>query len=91
MVVYLRLVMDLMALYTIDSLPAILKGAAFLNPLTRFINGIRYFGISPNFYSFGVNYATLLSDLLVSLVFLVGFAILMFLFAMRAFDKTIEF
>ena len=79
------------ALYPIDSLPAILKGAAFLNPLTHFINGMRYFGISPNFYSFGVNYATSLSDLLVSLGFLVGFAILMFLFAMRAFDKTIEF
>jgi ABC-2 type transport system permease protein len=79
------------ALYPIDSLPAILKGAAFLNPLTHFINGMRYFGISPNFYSFGVNYATSLSDLLVSSGFLVGFAILMFLFAMRAFDKTIEF
>jgi len=79
------------ALYPIDSLPAILKGAAFLNPLTHFINGMRYFGISPNFYSFGVNYATSLSDLLISLGFLVGFAILMFLFAMRAFDKTIEF
>jgi len=79
------------ALYPIDSLPAILKGAAFLNPLTHFINGMRYFGISPNFYSFGVNYATSLSDLLISLAFLVGFAILMFLFAMRAFDKTIEF
>jgi len=79
------------ALYPIDSLPAILKGAAFLNPLTHFINGMRYFGISPSFYSFGVNYATSLSDLLVSLGFLVGFAILMFLFAMRAFDKTIEF
>jgi len=79
------------ALYPIDSLPTILKGAAFLNPLTHFINGMRYFGISPNFYSFGVNYTTSLSDLLVSLGFLVGFAIFMFLFAMRAFDKTIEF
>jgi ABC-2 type transport system permease protein len=79
------------ALYPIDSLPAILKDAAFLNPLTHFINGMRYFGISPNFYSFGVNYATSLSDLLLSLGFLVGFAVLMFLFAMRAFNKTIEF
>ena len=79
------------ALYPIDSLPTILKGAALLNPLTHFINGMRYFGISPNFYSFGVHYATSLSDLLMSLGFLVGFAILMFLFAMRAFNKTIEF
>jgi ABC-2 type transport system permease protein len=79
------------ALYPIDSLPTILKGAAFLNPLTHFINGMRYFGISPNFYSFGVHYATSISDLLVSLVFLVGFAFFMFLFAIRAFNKTIEF
>jgi ABC-2 type transport system permease protein len=79
------------ALYPIDSLPTILKAAAYLNPLTHFINGMRFFGISPSFYSFGVHYATSLSDLVISLSFLVCFAFVMFLFALRAFNKTIEF
>jgi ABC-2 type transport system permease protein len=79
------------ALYPLDSLPTVLKAAAFLNPLTHFINGIRYFGISPNFYSFGIHYTTSLNELLISLGFLGGFCIVMFMLALRAFDKTIEF
>ena len=79
------------ALYPLDSLPTVLKAAAFLNPLTHFINGIRYFGISPNFYSFGIHYTTSLNELLISLGFLGGFCIVMFILALRAFDKTIEF
>lgn len=79
------------ALYPLDSLPAVLKAAAFLNPLTHFIDGIRYFGISPNFYSFGIQYNTSISDLLISLGFLGGFCIITFVSALRAFNKTIEF
>lgn len=79
------------ALYPLDSLPPVLKAAAYLNPLTHFINGIRYFAISPNFYSVGVYYATSLQDLLISLGFLLGFAVVMFILALRVFDTTIEF
>jgi ABC-2 type transport system permease protein len=79
------------ALYPLDSLPMVLKAAAYLNPLTHFINGMRYFGISSDFYSFGVHYATSLIELLISLGFLAGFGIAMFLLAVRAFDTTTEF
>jgi ABC-2 type transport system permease protein len=79
------------ALYPLDSLPAFLKAAAFINPLTHFINGMRYFGISSDFYSFGIHYTTSINELLISFGFLVGFGIVMFLLALRAFETTIEF
>jgi ABC-2 type transport system permease protein len=79
------------ALYPLDSLPTVLKAAAFLNPLTHFINGMRYFGISSDFYSFGIHYATSANDLLLSAGFLAIFGFIMFFLAMKAFDTTIEF
>ena len=79
------------ALYPLDSLPPVLKVAAYLNPLTHFINGMRCFGIGSDFYSFGVHYATPLSQLLLSLGFLAGFCLVMFLAALRSFKATIEF
>ena len=50
------------ALYPLDSMPTAIKIASNLNPLTHFINGMRYFGISPTFYSFGVNYSITSED-----------------------------
>jgi ABC-2 type transport system permease protein len=79
------------ALYPLDSLPAVLKAASYINPLTHFINGMRYFGIGSNFYSFGVHYATPIDQLLVSLGFLAVFCGVMFLVALRSFETTIEF
>ena len=79
------------ALYPLDSLPTAMKIVSYLNPLTHFINGIRYFGISPDFYSFGVHYSIAPNELLISLGFLVGFNVIMFLAAIRAFETVKEF
>jgi len=79
------------ALYPLNSLPSILKAVAYLNPLTHFINGMRYFGISPDFYSFGIHYITPFNELLLSLGFLVGFGFVMFVLALRVFETTMEF
>jgi ABC-2 type transport system permease protein len=79
------------ALYPLDSLPMALKIVAYLNPLTHFINGMRFYGISSDFYSFGVHYVITLGELLVSLGFLVVFGVIMFLVSVRAFDTTTEF
>lgn len=79
------------ALYPLESLPSVLKAIAYVNPLTHFINGMRYYGISPNFYSFGIQYSTSLNALLASLGFLAGFSLVMFLLATRAFETTIDF
>jgi ABC-2 type transport system permease protein len=79
------------ALYPLDSLPMALKIVAYLNPLTHFINGMRFYGISSDFYSFGVHYVITLGELLVSLGFLVVFGVIMFLVSVRAFDTATEF
>ncbi len=79
------------ALYPLESLPITLKAAAFLNPLTHFINGMRCFGIGSDFYSFGIHYATSPSELLISLTFLAVFCAAMFILALRAFKTTTEF
>ncbi len=79
------------ALYPLESLPVALKAAAFLNPLTHFINGMRCFGIGSDFYSFGIHYTTSPSQLLISLTFLAVFCIAMFMLALNAFNTTTEF
>lgn len=79
------------ALYPLNYLPQVLKAVAYLNPLTNFINGMRYFGIGPDFYSFGIHYVTSPSDLLISIGFLAVFCIIMFFLAVRAFETTTEF
>jgi ABC-2 type transport system permease protein len=79
------------ALYPLDSMPTAMKIVSYLNPLTHFINGMRYFGISPDFYSFGVHYSIAPKELLISLGFLVGFNVIMFLAAVRAFETVKEF
>jgi ABC-2 type transport system permease protein len=79
------------ALYPLDSLPVVLKAAAYINPLTHFINGMRCFGIGSDFYSFGIHYATSINMLLLSLGFLAVFTIIMFVAAVRAFETTVEF
>jgi len=63
----------------------------YLNPLTHFINGMRYFGIRPDFYSFGVHYSIAPKELLISLGFLARFNVIMFLAAVRAFETVKEF
>jgi ABC-2 type transport system permease protein len=79
------------ALYPLDSLPMALKIVAYINPLTHFINGMRFYGISSDFYSFGVHYVITLGELIVSLGFLVVFGVIMFIVSVRAFDTTTEF
>ena len=79
------------ALYPLGSLPTVLKVAAYLNPLTHFINGMRCFGIGSDFYSFGIHYVTPSNQILVSLGFLAVFCLIMFFAALRSFETTIEF
>jgi ABC-2 type transport system permease protein len=76
------------ALYPIDSLPLAIKLVSYVNPLSYFINGIRYFSLGSNFYSFGTYYAYGTYDLLISLAFLLGFDIVMYLLAIRTIKKA---
>jgi ABC-2 type transport system permease protein len=76
------------ALYPIDSMPLVIKVVSYLNPLTYFINGIRYFSNGSEFYSFGTQYSYSVNDIWLSLAFLIGFCVLMYIFALRTFSKA---
>jgi ABC-2 type transport system permease protein len=76
------------ALYPIDSLPSVIKLISYVNPLSYFINGLRYFSLGSNFYAFGTYYTYGAYDMLVSLAFLLGFAIITYLLALRTIKKA---
>ena len=76
------------ALYPLESMPLAIRAIGTVNPLTYFINGIRYFSIGEDFYSFGVHYTYTTNDILISFGFLLGFMIIMYLIASFVFKKA---
>lgn len=76
------------ALYPIESLPKFLQILSMLNPLTYYINGIRYFGIGEEFFAFGNLYEYTTQSVLLSLIALLVFNLLTFIMAIRAFKKA---
>jgi ABC-2 type transport system permease protein len=76
------------ALYPMDSLPLVIRMIGYINPLSYFINGIRYFSLGSDFFSFGTYYTYMTSDILLSLTFLLGFNIIMYLLAIRTFKSA---
>ncbi len=66
------------ALYPLNSMPVALKVLGQINPLTYFIDGIRYFTVGSDFYSGGVQYSYGTGDVLLAIAFLVGFCVVMF-------------
>jgi ABC-2 type transport system permease protein len=76
------------ALYQMNSLPIAIQVASSFNPLSYFINGIRYFSIGQKFYSMGTYYEFGTIDMLVSLAVLSVFTFAMYLLAMRAIKRV---
>ncbi len=76
------------ALYQMSSLPTAIQVASSFNPLSYFINGIRYFSIGQKFYSMGTYYEFGTIDLLFSLAVLSLFTLAMYLLAMRAIKRV---
>ena len=76
------------ALYPLNSLPLAIKMISYVNPLSYFINGLRYFSLGSNFYSFGTYYTYNTYDMLLSLAFLLSFAMITFLLALRTIKKA---
>jgi ABC-2 type transport system permease protein len=69
------------ALYPVEALPSIIKTLCYVNPLTYFINGVRYLTIGPEFFSFGYSYSIGLQGFLVSVAALGAFTVIMFIIA----------
>jgi len=76
------------ALYPITSLPWAIRIISYGNPVSYFIQGLRYFTLGSNFYSFGNYYQYSSFDVLFALLFLLGFAIITYLFALRTIKKV---
>jgi ABC-2 type transport system permease protein len=67
------------ALYPVEALPAVIKSICYVNPLTYFINGVRYLTIGPEIYSFGYTYSIGLQGFLLSVGALVVFTVILFI------------
>jgi ABC-2 type transport system permease protein len=76
------------ALYPLNSLPLAIKMISYVNPLSYFINGLRYFSLGSNFYTFGTYYTYNTYDMLLSLAFLLSFAMITYLLALRTIKKA---
>ena len=76
------------ALYPISSMPLVIQAISYINPLSYFITGIRYFSLGSDFFALGTQYIIGINDLLLSFAFLIGFNIIMYLLAVRAFKKA---
>ena len=76
------------ALYPISSMPLVIQAISYINPLSYFITGIRYFSLGSDFFALGTHYMIGINDLMLSFAFLIGFNIVMYLLAVRAFKKA---
>lgn len=73
------------ALYSTASFPDWLQAIAAVNPLTYFVNGIRYFALGGDFAALGTHYQYTGGDIAAAFVALVMFAFLAFVFAWQSF------
>ncbi len=53
------------------------------------LNGRRYFAVGSDFYAMGTHYVYTTADVLTSLLFLLGFAVVMYLFAWITFKRAV--
>jgi len=77
------------ALYPVNAFPPVLQAISLVNPLTYLVTGIRYFAIGDNFQAIGIQYNYTPLQIGFSFLFLVGFAIVMFVLAWWRFRKAV--
>ncbi len=73
------------ALYSTASFPGWLQAIAAVNPLTYFVNGIRYFALGGDFAAMGTHYQYTGGDIATAFGALCVFTLLAFAFAWQAF------
>lgn len=76
------------ALYPASSFPPLLRALSAINPLTYLVTGIRYFAIGNDFSSIGIRYTYTQTEILISFLALIVFAVIMFLIARWRFTKV---
>jgi ABC-2 type transport system permease protein len=76
------------SLYPTNGMPPIIQEIAFVNPLTHLTNGLRFFSMGDHFSALGLEFVYTNSEILISFGYLLLFAVVMFLVAWRAIEKT---
>jgi ABC-2 type transport system permease protein len=76
------------AFYPIENLPTILKLLSQANPVTYFMNGVRYFTIGAEFTSFSTAYSFTFNDILLAAAYLLLFDALIYALTLRVFAKA---
>jgi ABC-2 type transport system permease protein len=76
------------ALYSTSGFPGWLQAISSVNPLTYFVNGIRYFALGGDFTALGTHYEYSSGDILLSMAYLLVFAGLTFVFAWSSFKRA---
>jgi len=76
------------ALYSTSAFPQWLQVISSVNPLTYFVDGIRYFALGGDFTALGSHYEYTGGDIVASFAYLMVFAGLTFAFAWRSFRNA---
>lgn len=77
------------SLYPIEGLPPVIQQFAMLNPLTHLTNGLRFFTIGDHFTALGLVFSYTPVQILISFLYLVGIALVMFWFTLRTINRAI--
>lgn len=77
------------SLYPIEGLPPVIQQFAMLNPLTHLTNGLRFFTIGDHFTALGLVFSYSPVQILISFLYLVGIALVMFWFTLRTINRAI--
>lgn len=76
------------ALYPLSSLPLAIRIMSYANPVSYFIQGLRYFTLGSNFFSFGDCYSYSTQEIVIAFIFLLGFAAVTYLLALRTIKRV---
>lgn len=76
------------ALYPLSSLPLAIRIMSYANPVSYFIQGLRYFTLGSNFFSFGDYYSYSTQEIVIAFIFLLGFAAVTYLLALRTIKRV---
>lgn len=77
------------SLYPVEGLPPVIKEFAMINPLTHLTNGLRFFTIGDHFTALGLVFSYSGFEILISFLYLVCIALIMFWFTQRTINRAI--
>ena len=77
------------ALYPSAGLPPVLQEIALVNPLTHLSNGLRYFSMGDHFSALGLEFVFSSTEILISFIYLLIFALVTFYLALRAVEQSV--